>query len=62
MPGQPVLHLSCACGRVVMIEHREEWNGLLRDALLRKFRCSVCGRRPVDLRRGWAAPVHKYPH
>lgn len=57
--GQQVLHLWCACKRVVTIPYRKEWEGLLRDALLARFRCTVCGQRPVDLRRGWdAGPPH----
>ncbi len=54
MEGFMALHLRCACGRTVSLPYKREWEGLLRDQLLPRFKCSACGQRPNDMRRGWA--------
>jgi hypothetical protein len=55
MPAGPVLHIFCC--RTVTVPYRPEWEGLLRDAMLARLRCSVCGKRPIDVQRGWALPT-----
>jgi hypothetical protein len=54
--GHSILHLFCACGRNASVRSLPEWDRLVRDQLLRKFKCSACGKRPVDMRRGWETP------
>lgn len=53
MNGYHVLHLWCACGHEGEVRNRPEWNPLVRDQLLPKFKCSVCGGRPNDMRIVW---------
>lgn len=53
MPGYSVLHVWCTCGRFSTIRKTEAMRDLLRDALLRRLRCMVCGGRACDLVQGW---------
>ncbi len=57
MPGFHVLYLWCKCGHEGEVRARREWELLTRDKLLVKFKCSVCGKRPVEMRRVWVVPT-----
>jgi hypothetical protein len=54
MRGHPVIYLECPCGHVGKVPDRKEWDKLLRDQLLPKFRCSKCGAVPANMSRVWA--------
>lgn len=56
MPAGPVLHVFCSCCRTVTVPYRPEWEGMLREVLLRRLKCSVCRGRRKDVKRGWALP------
>jgi hypothetical protein len=54
-----VLHVWCACGRVGKIPYSpelEQFEQREPGQLRRRLRCSACGRRAVDIRRGWDLP------
>lgn len=53
MRGYHNVYFWCPCGHGGKVRERPEWQGLTRDQIFPKLRCSKCGGRPNDMRYVW---------
>jgi hypothetical protein len=52
--GVPSLDVTCQCGREVIVD-ASHLSGLIEiPTLRRRFRCTECAGRPIDVRPDWS--------